>query len=294
MNNTKAPLKPGLHPRNKHKSNYDFKTLIEAHPALQKFVRLNDYKTESIDFSNADAVKALNTALLKYFYEINFWDIPKDYLCPPIPGRADYIHHLADLYQNPNSSEIRMLDIGVGANCIYPLIANKEYNWQVVGSDTDEVALESAEKIIEENNLQNQIELRHQNDQSKIFENIIDPEDFFDFTVCNPPFHASLEEAMRGTNLKNRNLGLKRNNQNFKGQSSELWCEGGEVKFITNMIHESIKFQKNVKWFSTLVSKSSTLDIVYAELKKANIVKVRNLDMAQGNKKSRIIAWTFR
>jgi 23S rRNA (adenine1618-N6)-methyltransferase len=289
MNTTK----PGLHFRNKHKSNYDFKELIIAHPALSPFVKINKFNSESIDFSNNEAVKALNTAILKHFYKIDFWDIPKNYLCPPIPGRADYIHHLADLFKNPNSPDIKMLDIGVGANCIYPIIAHKEYNWKIVGSDCDEVALFNAQKIIETNKLQDVITLRKQTDKNKIFENIIAPDDYFHFVVCNPPFHSSLEEAKKSSDKKNRNLGLKKNNSNFQGASNELWCPGGEEAFILKMISESEKFQTNCVWFSTLVSKISTLDAIYPALKNANVKKIRNIDMAQGNNKSRIIAWTF-
>lgn len=285
--------KPGLHPRNKHKSLYDFKALISSHSELAKYVKRNEHNNESIDFSNANAVKALNTALLKHFYQIQYWDIPKDYLCPPIPGRADYIHHIADLFQNPKSSEIKMLDIGVGANCIYPLIAHKEYLWQVVGSDCDLEALKNAEDIIFNNQLEEFIYLRQQTDKKKIFEGIILPDDFFNFTVCNPPFNSSLEEAKKRSNLKNRNLGLKKDNMNFKGQNNELWYEGGEAAFILKMIQESSNFGKQVVWFSTLVSKSETLDLIYAELKKVSAKKVRTLDMHQGNKKSRIIAWSF-
>ena len=48
----------------------------------------------------------LNRALLKADYGIDFWDIPPNYLCPPIPGRVDYIHHLADLLARSNNNEI--------------------------------------------------------------------------------------------------------------------------------------------------------------------------------------------
>ncbi|MBY0412511.1 MAG: RlmF-related methyltransferase, partial [Bdellovibrionales bacterium] len=185
--------KTGLHPKNLHKSSYDFKSLIKAHPALGTFVKMNKFNNESVDFSDASAVKALNTALLKYFYNISFWDIPKDYLCPPIPGRADYIHHVADLFND--KTNLRMLDIGVGANCIYPLIANKAYGWSVVGSDIEKTSLENAEKIVIENSLEKVIEIREQKDKNKFFSGIILKDEYFHLTICNPPFHASAAEA---------------------------------------------------------------------------------------------------
>lgn len=290
--------KAGLHPRNKHKSSYDFKELISSSWDLAPFVSKNKFGNDSIDFSNPLAVKALNAALLKFYYHISSWDIPKDYLCPPIPGRADYIHHIADLLADkngiiPKGPSIKMLDIGVGANCVYPLIAHAEYGWSVVGSEVDPVALTNANTIIKDNALDSSITLREQKDKTKIFENIISSDDFFHLTVCNPPFHSSAQEAREGTNRKNKNLGLKKNVLNFGGQNNELWCEGGEIAFIFKMIQESTRYKKNCLWFSTLVSKSSTLPSVYDELKKVNIARIRTIDMAQGQKKSRIVAWSF-
>jgi len=47
-------------------------------------------------------VKVLNTALLFKYYNIQSWNFPDDNLCPPISGRVDYIHHLADLLKTSN------------------------------------------------------------------------------------------------------------------------------------------------------------------------------------------------
>lgn len=291
-------LKPGLHPRNKHKAGYDFQALRQSLPALASFIIKNKSGGETIDFSNGEAVKTLNAALLKLHYNINFWEIPKGYLCPPIPGRADYIHHVAELLVGPGGEiqkgpGTRILDIGVGANCVYPIIAHREYGWSVVGTEIDKTALQNVTKIITENSLAPFISVREQKLKDKIFDSIILPDDYFHLSICNPPFHSSAEEAREGTEKKNRNLGLKKTALNFGGQSNELWCEGGEVAFIKKMIQESMNYQKNVRWFTTLVSKSTTLPEVYEELKKHSIKKVRTLDMAQGQKKSRIIAWTF-
>lgn len=290
--------KTGLHPRNKHKSNYDFPELIKSVPDLAKFVAVNKYGNDSIDFSNAAAVMTLNSALLKHFYNIKSWNVPKNYLCPPIPGRADYVHQIADLLTGPDGkiptgTGTKVLDVGVGANSVYPLIASREYGWKIVGSDIDEVAVNNAEKIIKDNDLQTSVKIVLQKEQNKYFENVIGPEDFFNATICNPPFNSSAEEARRGTEKKNRNLGLKRDNQNFGGQNNELWCEGGEAAFILGMIQESTRFKKNVHWFSTLVSKLETLPLVYDELRRLNAVSFKTIDMAQGQKKSRIVAWTF-
>lgn len=304
LKNSSEQKKAGLHPRNKHNSRYDFKELSNCYPQLKSFLSVNKYNDESIDFANPDAVKALNTALLKFFYAVEFWDIPKNYLCPPIPGRADYIHQIADLLgiknsgKIPTGEKIRILDIGVGANCIYPLIGHSEYKWNFVGSEIDPVAFNSANEIINKNHLNNFIEIRQQKENQNIFKNIILEKEFFDITISNPPFHSSAEEALssnerKNTNL-NRNKGVRSSqSQNFGGVQNELWCQGGEVQFISQMIRESAEYKFNCYWFTTLVSKFTNLPPLYEELKKNHVVDFKTIDMEQGQKKSRILAWTY-
>ena len=104
MKENKARSK--LHPRNLHKNGYDFDLLTTEHPALLPFVITTPAGTKSIDFSDNKAVNTLNQALLKAHYNIDFWDIPEHNLCPPIPGRVDYIHYLADLLSDDNQQQI--------------------------------------------------------------------------------------------------------------------------------------------------------------------------------------------
>ena len=295
--------KTKLHPRNRHRGRYDFKELIGSCPELAPFVAPNVYDDESIDFSDPQAVKMLNRALLKHFYGIESWDIPPDYLCPPIPGRADYIHHIADLLASkngkkvPTGNKIKCLDIGVGANCVYPIIGNKEYGWSFIGSDVDPVSIANARRIVEHNShLKDVTEFRLQADPNEIFKGIIEADEFIDLTICNPPFHASLAEARSGTLRKLSNLNKKKITKaalNFGGQNRELWCEGGEGKFAANIIRESRLFWSSCFWFSTALSKESNLKTVYSILKKVEAVEVKTIPMGQGNKISRIVAWTF-
>ncbi len=245
----------------------------------------------------------LNKALLKHYYGIDRWDLPSGYLCPPVPGRADYIHHIADLLGSCNDGvipvgpRIKCLDVGIGANCIYPIIGNKEYGWSFVGSDIDPAAIASAHKTVEENlHLKGKLELRLQPHANDIFRGIIQKDEHFDLTICNPPFHASLQEAQAGSLRKLSNLNNKRITKptlNFGGKNTELWCEGGEEKFVQKMINESKQFSSSCFWFSTLISKSSNLKSVYTALKQAKAVEVKAIPMAHGNKISRIVAWTL-
>ncbi len=307
---TRAPVleKLSLHPRNRHRGRYDFAQLSQALPALEGFLVANPFDTNelTIDFANPAAVMALNAALLKAFYAVESWSVPPGYLCPPIPGRADYVHHAADLLARdrngniPRGPDIRVLDIGVGANCIYPLIAHHEYGWRFVGSDTDAVALGAAQQIVDANaGLAAAIEFRLQKSPQKIFEGILASEDRFDFVLCNPPFHASARAAEAGSARKWKNLGKAGSPKsdpklNFGGQAAELWCEGGEVGFVSRMVTESAHRRSQVSWFSALVSREENLPEIYAALKTAGARKVATIAMAQGQKKSRIVAWNFR
>lgn len=292
-----------LHPRNKHRSRYDFPELIKSLPDLAPFVAINAYGDQSIDFSNPIAVKMLNKALLKHFYGIDNWDIPENYLCPPIPGRADYIHYMADLLAEnnggvvPTGKMVKGLDIGVGANCIYPIIGRQEYGWSFTGSDIDPLAIKAAKTIVAANKpLSDAITLKHQPHKAYIFKGIVKPGELFDFTICNPPFYASAAEAAAGSNKKVRNLGKGKASHgvlNFGGQNTELWCEGGEVSFIRNMINESADIADQCLWFSSLVSKSSNLSFIYRALQSAGAAEVKTVEMAQGQKISRFVAWTY-
>lgn len=293
--------KTGLHPRNPHRGRYDFRQLIAASPELAAFVSPNGYGDESVDFADPVAVRALNRALLQQEYAISGWDIPAQYLCPPIPGRADYLHSLADLLADGNGGEIprgvRVLDIGTGANCIYPLIGHRSFGWQFVGTDIDPAALANAQRILDANaGLNDAITLRLQASSQAIFKGVVQAGEAFDLTMCNPPFHASAAEACAGTQRKWKNLGKVADQKpvlNFGGQGAELWCAGGEEAFMRRMVAESAAFCECCLWFTSLISKSASLPGVYRALKKAGVRESRTLEMAQGQKKSRFVAWSF-
>ena len=294
--------KSSLHPRNLHRNSYDFEELISVVPELKHYVFKNDYDTLTINFSIPKAVRLLNKSLLLKYYNVKNWDIPEGNLCPPIPGRADYVHYLADLLAEDNGkipmgTSVKGLDIGTGANLVYPLIANNSYGWEMLGTDINPNSLENAQKILESNpDLEENIQLKLQPDSNLIFKNIILSKDRFTFSMCNPPFHESEEDAILGNRRKNNNIRKKKvdkTNLNFSGNASELWCEGGEITFIKKMINESVQFSSQVLWFTSLVSKKDNLHQLTTLLKNLNVPEFKTIDMAQGQKISRILVWTF-
>ena len=306
-NNTSSDSKSKLHPRNLHRQRYDLQLLCKSYPPLNEFVYVNKYDDSTIDFFNQKAVRALNQSLLKHYYNIDNYKLPSKYLFPPIPGRADYLHYIADFLVNNNElsltdqstavTKIKCLDIGSGANCIYPIIGTRIYNWSFVGSDIDPDAIKAARSIIESNNISKKsIELRHQESPSSFFKGIIKPGEKFTISICNPPFHSSEEEAHKAGLRKVKNLKqkkFKKHALNFSGTTTELWCNGGERKFITDMIKESKEFASSCSFFSSLVSKETTLPAIYKAFKQVKAKSFKNIEMGQGNKKSRIVAWRF-
>ena len=295
--------KSRLHSRNKNRDKYDLSALTICNPELKKYIVPNKSGGDSIDFSNPLAVKVLNRALLNHYYGIENWEFPDENLCPPIPGRADYIHHIADILAEnnfgkiPTGENVICLDVGLGASCIYPIVGVTEYDWTFIGSDIDPNAIASAQNIIDSNaSLKNRIECRLQKNSSDVFYGIVSKEEKIELTICNPPFHASIEEAQKGSRRKAKNLSgknVKSPRLNFSGIASELVCEGGENQFIQNMIRESLEFSKTCYWFSTLVSKQSNLKGIYRLLENSAATQIKIVPMGTGNKSSRIVAWTF-
>ncbi len=257
----------------------------------------NAYQIQTIDFANPKAVKALNTALLKKDYGIGFWEFPDTNLCPPIPGRMDYIHHISDLLNASKIKEnIHVLDIGTGASCIYPILGNAEYDWHFVATDIDKISLGFAQKIINENSLNDAISLRYQKDPSQIFKNIINEDDAFSASICNPPFYKTEQEALESTKRKLKGLNRAEDNiiRNFAGTQNELWYKGGEKAFVHNYLYESSLFKNQCIWFTTLVSKKDLVKGIYTSLNKLGATDIKTIPMGQSNKISRIVAWTFK
>lgn len=295
--------KTRLHVRNKNRDLYDLEALKTAVPELSNHIKPNKYGNDSVDFASPEAVKLLNKALLSHYYGIKNWDFPSENLCPPIPGRADYLHYMADLLSQSNfgripaGEKITALDVGVGASCIYPIIGVAEYGWTFIGSDIDLKSVVAAKNIAASNDsLKDHIEIRLQDNPELFFEGVLKADEKIDFTLCNPPFHSSAEEAEKGTQRKVRNLTGNKTaaaELNFAGISNELIYPGGEIAFIRNMIAESKKFSKNCYWFSTLVSKESNLKKIYKLLEEADIFHLKTIPLGTGNKSSRVIAWTF-
>lgn len=281
-----------MHPKNPHSSRYDLSDLSQSSPELRAYIKKSPTGEDTIDFSDPRAVKALNKGILKKTYGINFWDIPEGFLCPPVPGRIDYLYYINDLLSK-RAGPIRGLDIGTGANLIYPLLGQAQFGWSFTACDIDPLSVRNAQMIVEQNKLSHVINVVLQPNKNHFFQGIVRPGEMYTFSMCNPPFHASRKEAQAANQRKLKNLGIKKDELNFGGTNQELWCPGGEKEFIIRMIQESLAFKDQIQWFTSLVSKRDNLSDIQKALSKSGAKKQRTLEMSQGQKKSRLIAWQF-
>ena len=291
----------GLHPRSKHLGRYDIGRLVEVNPALRPLTFVSE-KTgdQTVDWGNRDAVFQLNKALLMQYYGVsNAYDVPSGWLVPPVPSRADLVHVIADLIfeegcTDPASSVVG-LDIGTGANAIFPLIASAEFGWKMVGTETNIQALAIARKNALATSHSSLIALRHQPNPLHFFKNVVADGERFNFCICNPPFYSSKAEAQAASDRKTHNLGLARGRGNFEGQGAELWCRGGEAAFISGMIDESAtrEFRGRLGWLASLVSNRRNLrplqDLLVSRKPSKSVVR----EISTGNKMATVLAWRF-
>lgn len=312
-----------LHPRNSFRGSYDMDILSKHYPPLAPHV-INCAKTNrpTIAFSDHKAVLALNTAVMVSDYNLSpAWAslLPEESLVPPVPGRADYIHHIADLIAEhgvvPTGQQVMGLDIGVGASCVYPLIGHASYGWSFIGSDISTQSVNVAKHMVDSNSFGEVIEIRHQPNPSQILVGVMDKKEPLDFVMCNPPFYGSAAEFQRESRRKVTNLAANvasrgspipfaaqdsswEGSNNCGGSDSELWCEGGEVAFVTQILEESKEFRRSCLWFTSLVSRNYNVVEIEKELLRLTKVrhgvrKIKLIPMGPGLKSSTIVCWSF-
>ena len=204
-----------------------------------------------------------------------------------MPGRADYIHLLADLLAEdggigevPTGCSVVGMDVGVGASGVYPLVGHADYGWSFLGTDVSAASLSSCEHLARRNSVP--LELRRQPEPRVVLRGVLHPTDRLAFTMCNPPFYASAEEASAAAARKWRGLGKgarKDASRSFAGQPHELYCDGGERAFVRRLIRESAAPERRATalWFTSLVSAAKSMPALRAELRDARPAATREL-----------------
>lgn len=281
-----------MHPDNPYAKGYQFEALEQIVPELKAYRHVTPSGKFSLNFAHPEVVFLLNKALLKRDYDITHWDLPQGYLCPAVPGRLDYLLYLNDFMNKKET--IQVFDLGFGSSCIYGILAERHFGWNVTGSDIDEITYDNALNIVHKNGLF--LNLRLQPNRTSYFKQVIKQDDYFDISICNPPFFESMEQAFTKGSRKWKLVGKDRYNTktlNFGGKKNELTAPEGEKGFIIGMMSESVQFKNQVGLFTTLISNQSTVEVAKNTLEQIGASEVHLIEMNQGQKKSRFIAWKF-
>lgn len=328
----------------------NFIELLEKDDGLAKIVgKRKDGKYEQIDFKNPSVLRAVTEATLLHEFGITI-TLKEDRLCPTVPNRLDYLAWMEEIWKSTGLSELeefiaisnkdttadsrqtkrkrvekdtslRILDIGTGSSCIYPLLGCALHSdWEFLGTDIDKESLKNARETIynamnDRNstaqngchslNLPKRIHLLERERDQYLFPDSqevckigLDPvrspsspsqEGYiYHMTMCNPPFYASQAEMDESLNAK-----AKPPNAVCHGSANEMICIGGEFSFIKRMINESIRMKEKVIWFTTLIGKLSDVEPIVEELQKQNVSHLQVTDFIQGKTKRWAVVWTF-
>ncbi|CAL8465344.1 g4879 [Coccomyxa elongata] len=266
----------------------NFAQLAHRYPELEPHVTVGPSGRGSIDFRSFEAARQLTRALLHAQYGLHWW-VPDGHLIPPVTNRANYIHWLHDLLPLcPESSNVRVLDVGCGANLIYPLLGSSMHGWAFVSTDITDVAITWAHSNLRANShLEPLIEVRNVastkpgDTSAGILLPAIHEGERFTFTMCNPPFFESMEEAGRNPATA------------FSGTAEEMTCPGGELAFVMQMVRDSTRLQGDVAWFTTMVGKKATLRRAREALHAAGVPALRTTEFVQGRTSRWGLAWSY-
>ncbi|KAG0740670.1 hypothetical protein G6F22_009173 [Rhizopus arrhizus] len=234
-------------------------------------------------------VLELCRCLMKKDFNIEL-DFPLDRLCPAIPNRLNYILWLEDLLSETmeTTTKAKGIDIGVGASCIYPLLACACHpHWSFLGTEIDTRSMDYARKNIERNHLEDRIQLIYNKDPDKIFP-LDDEKETFDFCMCNPPFYESkeaLEEGMTNKELEPYAV--------CTGSSNEMITTGGEYGFISKMINESVRLGTRIRWYTSMLGMKKSIGPLIRLIKQAKITNYLVTELTQGKTTRWVIAWSF-
>lgn len=269
----------------------DFLTLIKEFPELKKYILKQNEDNEEefqFDWSNNELSLLMDKSILNYYFNIKYYDIPKGFLIPPIPSRINYINLInsiiTKLIKDINIKNIIGIDIGTGANIIYPILGYSIYKWKFICTEINKEAYNNAKLILQKNNLENNINIIKQNNKDNIFISILNRENKYIFSMCNPPYY-NYENEIKLEDKK------RDNEYNF----DEIYYKNGEYGFFQRYFEESICYKNNVFLYTILIGKKINAENIYDKLSSYNdIIKIYNMQkILTGNNVRYIIYWSF-
>ena len=269
----------------------DFLTLIKEFPELKKYILKQNEDNEEefqFDWSNNELSLLMDKSILNYYFNIKYYDIPKGFLIPPIPSRINYINLInsiiTKLIKDINIKNIIGIDIGTGANIIYPILGYSIYKWKFICTEINKEAYNNAKLILQKNNLENNINIIKQNNKDNIFISILNRENKYIFSMCNPPYY-NYENEIKLEDKK------RDNEYNF----DEIYYKNGEYGFFQRYFEESICYKNNVFLYTILIGKKINAENIYDKLSSySDIIKIYNMQkILTGNNVRYMIYWSF-
>jgi 23S rRNA (adenine1618-N6)-methyltransferase len=269
----------------------DFLTLIKEFPELKKYILKQNEDNEDefqFDWSNNELSLLMDKSILNYYFNIKYYDIPNGFLIPPIPSRINYINLInsiiTKLIKDIDIKNIIGIDIGTGANIIYPILGYSIYKWKFICTEINKEAYNNAKLILQKNNLENNINIIKQNNKDNIFISILNRENKYIFSMCNPPYY-NYENEIKLEDKK------RDNEYNF----DEIYYKNGEYGFFQRYFEESICYKNNVFLYTILIGKKINAENIYDKLSSYNdIIKIYNMQkILTGNNVRYIIYWSF-
>ena len=269
----------------------DFLTLIKEFPELKKYILKQNEDNEEefqFDWSNNELSLLMDKSILNYYFNIKYYDIPKGFLIPPIPSRINYINLInsiiTKLIKDIDIKNIIGIDIGTGANIIYPILGYSIYKWKFICTEINKEAYNNAKLILQKNNLENNINIIKQNNKDNIFISILNRENKYIFSMCNPPYY-NYENEIKLEDKK------RDNEYNF----DEIYYKNGEYGFFQRYFEESICYKNNVFLYTILIGKKINAENIYDKLSSySDIIKIYNMQkILTGNNVRYIIYWSF-
>lgn len=158
-----------MHELNPYKNKKpDFSKLSEKYPDLKRCLsgRTAD-GAATLNWGLPESSRVVSQVLLKEDFGLDV-ELIRDRLCPPLPNRINYLCWLEEIFQSCNKAGgeetriygcLSMLDIGVGASCIYPMLGLKLFQWSFVGSDIDESSVQEARRNVQKNSIDKNISI---------------------------------------------------------------------------------------------------------------------------------------
>ncbi|KAF6749362.1 S-adenosyl-L-methionine dependent methyltransferase, partial [Ephemerocybe angulata] len=324
-----------MHPRNPYDKPIDFVALSCGYLPLKAFL---NPKTRMIDFQDARAQRALTKAILKTDFSLEL-EVPEDRLCPPVPNRLNYVLWVEDIVKamcqglrlvkaSPSSSGdialdeaqlgVHGLDIGTGSSAIYPLLACvRNPSWSILATELDEQSFTYAERNIHTNDFSSRITLHRAS--SYLFGPLFaDPSLRISFTMCNPPFYASVSEisaskaakdedalstctggdremvyAPSPTTLPARPPPPAKRSEEYETAYAKAIREGGEIAFLARMVDESLYLGERGGWYTSMLGKMRSVPDVVGLIKLAGIDNYAITQFTQGQTRRWAVGWSF-